>query len=590
MKYFYLLAYVSAVSLAKTQTLIINELSNGANGSKEYVEFLVIPTTSAISCNPSTPPCLDLRGWMYDDNNGDHGAGSGSGIAPGTFRFSQNSIWSCIPIGTIIVLYNDTDKETSIPADDASMSDGNFRMILPGNSPLIESLATSFTNIPCGFPNTGWTAGTGNWSTQMGLANAGDCGRVVNSLGCEVFSVCFGNVTLNQMIYFAGNGSGKVYAYGSGLATSNVNWSEGITSPSPSDQTPGTGNNAANNAYITTIRNATVPSSPVIASATTTNASCTCTGSASASATGSTGPYTYQWQSATFISIGQNTATASNLCVGTYNVIVTSNVGCKDTVAVTISAPTNPSTVQVSSQFICAGESATLTAVPQNPGGTFSWSPGGATTASITVTPSSTTVYNVTYILSGCSSTAQATVNVTTNPTAIISSADPLQGDPGLVVTFTNQSLNSNDYTWNFSNGTGTILGNASNTTTQNFQNPGIYIVEITAFNGLNGVCADKDSLTITINGFNEPTYILPTIFTPNEDGINDIFTLNAAYTKSVNVQILNRWGEKIAELSELNQKWDGKNAVDGVYFYTYEIVSLSNDKIKGQGFIELLR
>ena len=42
---------------------------------------------------------------------------------------------------------------------------------------------------------------------------------------------------------------------------------------------------------------------------------------------------------------------------------------------------------------ICAGGTATLTAVPQIPGGTFLWAPGGQTTATITVSPSNHHLY-----------------------------------------------------------------------------------------------------------------------------------------------------------------------------------------------------
>jgi len=50
-----------------SQQLIINEVSQGASGNKEYVEILVIPGTTPYSC---TNYCIDIRGWIFDDNNG----------------------------------------------------------------------------------------------------------------------------------------------------------------------------------------------------------------------------------------------------------------------------------------------------------------------------------------------------------------------------------------------------------------------------------------------------------------------------------------------------------------------------------------
>ena len=46
--------------------------------------------------------------------------------------------------------------------------------------------------------------------------------------------------------------------------------------------------------------------------------------------------YTYEWYDASYNTIGQSGSTANNLCQGTYNCIVESNIGCLDTIQVTI--------------------------------------------------------------------------------------------------------------------------------------------------------------------------------------------------------------------------------------------------------------
>ena len=60
---------------AFNQSLIINEVSQGPSGSKEYVEFLVIPTSTTQNCET----CMDLRGWIIDDNNGYFSIGNPNG-------------------------------------------------------------------------------------------------------------------------------------------------------------------------------------------------------------------------------------------------------------------------------------------------------------------------------------------------------------------------------------------------------------------------------------------------------------------------------------------------------------------------------
>lgn len=74
-----------------------------------------------------------------------------------------------------------------------------------------------------------------------------------------------------------------------------------------------------------------------------------------------------------------------------------------------------PLTVTPTNTTICAGSSTTLTA-SSSQGATFLWSPGGATTASVTVSPTTTTTYTCVETLNGVSSTATSVVNVLAAP------------------------------------------------------------------------------------------------------------------------------------------------------------------------------
>ena len=78
-------------------------------------------------------------------------------------------------------------------------------------------------------------------------------------------------------------------------------------------------------------------------------------------------------------------------------------------------------TVNVDNITICEGDIGTLTATPNTAGGTYSWSPGGANSASIDVSPTSTTSYTVTYAL-GCPGVGTGTVTVNPAPFNSISS------------------------------------------------------------------------------------------------------------------------------------------------------------------------
>jgi gliding motility-associated-like protein len=65
----------------------------------------------------------------------------------------------------------------------------------------------------------------------------------------------------------------------------------------------------------------------------------------------------------------------------------------------------------------------------------------------------------------------------------------------------------------------------------------------------------------------------VPNAFSPNGDGINDVFKVKDTYTSIVSFKatIFNRWGQKLYEWSDLAGGWDGKfhgsTVKDGVYF-----------------------
>ena len=164
------------------QSLVINEVSQGPAGSEEYVELLVVPDPSQIISCTEILPCLDLRGWIFDDNNGyfSGGAMSLAGIAPGACRFANDPFWACIPVGTIIVIYNDSPTNTngSLPSDDNSLIDANCSLVIPISSTLFDRVTTfpDFTDMT--YPLTGWVAG-GSWQ-PIGMRNSGDSFQIYN--------------------------------------------------------------------------------------------------------------------------------------------------------------------------------------------------------------------------------------------------------------------------------------------------------------------------------------------------------------------------------------------------------------------------
>lgn len=239
MKYIFL-SFFFTLSTLFAQNLIVNEVSQGPTGSKEYVEFLVIPGTGPYQCSDY---CLDLRGWIIDDNNGyfTGGGGSGLGIANGAVRFSNDSFWQCIPVGTLILVYNDQDLNTAVPGIDNSIADGNCRLVLPISSTLFENQTVSPTTANATYPTTGWSPG-GLWG-PISMANGGDSFQIYNvsNLTTPVHGVSWVNNNINNIIYFSTSATNSVYFFANSVdnnPSSQANWVAGTCS-APDNQTPG---------------------------------------------------------------------------------------------------------------------------------------------------------------------------------------------------------------------------------------------------------------------------------------------------------------------------------------------------------------
>ena len=376
------------------------------------MELLVIPGTSPYNC---TNYCLDLRNWIIDDNNGYFSGGptSGVGIANGAVRFKNDPFWQCIPIGTLIVIYNDLDPNTSLPANDISITDGNCSIVIPVSSVLLEHETTSPTTTTSTYPTTGWNIG-GLWG-PISMANGGDSFQVYNpsNLTTPIHGVSWANNTINSIIYFAPSASNSVYYFANTISNNpsdQANWISGTCS-APDNQTPGLPNNAANATYISSLNNNCAGPLVVTLITSTDASSCLCNGQASVNATGSIPGYTYAWYSSSFVSIGQNTASATNLCAGNYACVVSSSINCSDTILVTI----NTSATFITPTFnpiapICVGGTINLPITSTN-GITGSWSPA--------VDNTQTTTYTFTPTAGQCATTTtlQVSVGVPQTPT-----------------------------------------------------------------------------------------------------------------------------------------------------------------------------
>lgn len=262
MKFLLPLSLIFMPFIAFPQGIIVNELSNGDSGAKEFMEFVVIGSTA----NPTG--AVDLSGWIIDDNNGDfENLGSGVGIATGHIRIAAGCMTAVAP-GSIILIYNSADRNAGIAngASDPSDANGDCTYIFRIDDPCLER-CTSSPIVPS-TSNSDYTAcdtysASTTW-TPIGMSNNQDVSQIRMpdgsffhgfSYGLNApfpnFPAAFGG---GSTFNFASSGSGRTFYFNCGDFTDIANFQRG---PALAEQTPAAPNNDGNRFFINALRDGT---------------------------------------------------------------------------------------------------------------------------------------------------------------------------------------------------------------------------------------------------------------------------------------------------------------------------------------------
>jgi len=111
------------------------------------------------------------------------------------------------------------------------------------------------------------------------------------------------------------------------------------------------------------------------------------------------------------------------------------------------------------------------------------------------------------------------------------------------------------------------------------------------------GGCTDTDSLTILVQKVRD-VYV-PNVFSPNDDGENDRFTVyGGPEVLEVKLEVFSRWGElvfrSIGAANDEREGWDGTYKGDllpsGVYVWRAEILFVDGVMLPYEGDVTLLR
>ena len=528
------------------QSIIINELSNGpSGGSKEYVEFVV---TGTVSCD--TPPdSIDLRHWIFDDNNGYFASGSGTGIAQGVCRFTDNVFWSKIPVGTIILIYNDADVNADIPADDINLNDGNCRLVIPISSNLFERHDNQPNSGNSNYPTSGWVSG-GNW-TVVSMSNSNDSYQIrdINNLSNPAHSVSYGNNTSGTIIYFAGSGGNIAYyfdntnnddpfAQNNWIAgdASNNNNNNGTYENGNNDQTPGFPNSVNNETWITSLNHGCSLPPTVDAGADQT----ICGGSTTITATGGTGSAVYTWDNGLGTGASQTVSPTTDT---QYIVTMTDNGWCvSDTVEIFVSnnisftlSSSNPTACGATNGSITISglEASTSYQITYNDGSTQG--PTAMTSnASGDIVISNLGAGNYTDFvvdLNGCSATDNSIITLTEPNAPTVDAGTNQEVCEGQSVTLTASNPDNANITWD----NGVTDGVAFT--------PSVGTITYTVTATLNG-CSSTDVVDVTVNANPTPTITgntsfctgLSTTISANSGYVGYVWTPNNETTESITV------------------------------------------------------
>lgn len=162
----------------------------------------------------------------------------------------------------------------------------------------------------------------------------------------------------------------------------------------------------------------------------------------------------------------------------------------------------------------------------------------------------------------------------------------PATPETNIPITYLNQSVDATRYSWAFGDGTGSTEVNP----VHQFNKTGIYKTCLTAYNESNCpsiVCKNVETEIV-------PIVDIPTGFSPNGDGQNDILFVRGAAIKTLDLKIYNRWGQMIFQTKSQSEGWDGtysgeQQPIDA-YGYVLLVTFIDGSKKTLKGNITLLR
>lgn len=303
-----------------------------------------------------------------------------------------------------------------------------------------------------------------------------------------------------------------------------------------------------------------------------------CAGASATLTANASGAATYSW------STGQtgNTVMVSPAAATVYTVSASNGI-CQAQATASVDIAAAP-VISVNPAEICVGQSATLTATGAD---SYTWLGSGTSSNTLVVSPGSTSTYTLTGESSlGCMAQPLVATVAVIDVHAGFQEAPALAAYPrNSVVELTNTSSDALAYTWSLCDGSTLSTTNAAVT----LKDTGTCCIRLIA---ARAGCYDTVSRCIRVVG--ESEIVIPNVFTPNNDGVNDVFKIRSSGLRALSCAIFDRWGLKMYEWNTPEGFWDGRTgsgtAPDGTYFYILHYTDSGGKDHSDKGFLTLFK
>jgi gliding motility-associated-like protein len=290
---------------------------------------------------------------------------------------------------------------------------------------------------------------------------------------------------------------------------------------------------------------------------------------------------------------------ASGLAAGTYVVTVVDIKGCSASASYTVTEPVPiVATIPVPVEPVCFGQttSVTVTTASGGSGPPYSFNVDNGPLSPLGINTPILAGEHLIRVFDSKGCTYDETIIVNQPPAVLVDLEDEITidlGDSIALIPIIQSIVGIDEYMWN--NGT-TLTCDDCPEPTAFPQGSTTYTLTVIDQNG----CMGSDNITIKVS---KRRYVfIPDAFSPNLDGVNDVFTVftGKGVVSINNMRVFNRWGDMMYENANIEPSslgsvgWDGrfngKMMDTGVYVYAVEITFLDGTTLLYKGDVTLIQ